>query len=169
VVTGKGEVTGKLHSGWSEVVVWATWADKRSDKRSSSFVTVKKSPGVLYAQWEMVDRPLWEFWAEARNERRARMGSLCERRGRHVTRSFCGPLPPSSLPLSPLDGSKNLRSALILPTHHSRLKFQSNFDDEPRGPRTISPLQVGPPTRCELAPGRAPLIFDREALRAPTH
>jgi hypothetical protein len=27
----------------------------------------------------------WEFWAEARNER-ARM---CERRGRHVTRSFC--------------------------------------------------------------------------------
>jgi hypothetical protein len=22
---------------------------------------------------------------------------------------------------------------------------------------------------CELAPGRAPLIFDREALRAPTH
>ena len=33
----------------------------------------------------------WEFWAEARNERRARMGSLCERRGRHVTRSFCRP------------------------------------------------------------------------------
>jgi hypothetical protein len=37
----------------------------------------------------------WDFWAEARNERRARMGSLlgslCERRGRHVTRSFCRP------------------------------------------------------------------------------
>jgi hypothetical protein len=32
----------------------------------------------------------------------------------------------------------------------------------------ISPLRVGPPTRRELAPGRAPLIFDREALRAPT-
>ena len=36
----------------------------------------------------------------------------------------------------------------------------------------ISPLQVGPPTRRrelaqELAPGHAPLIFDREALRAP--
>ena len=34
----------------------------------------------------------------------------------------------------------------------------------PRGPAAISP-----PTRRELAPGRAPLIFDREALRAPAH
>jgi hypothetical protein len=33
----------------------------------------------------------------------------------------------------------------------------------------ISPLQVGPPTRHELAPGHAPLIFDREALRVPAH
>jgi hypothetical protein len=30
-------------------------------------------------------------------------------------------------------------------------------------------LQVGPPTRRELAPGHAPLIFDREVLRAPAH
>ena len=33
----------------------------------------------------------------------------------------------------------------------------------------ISLLQVGPPTRRELAPGHAPLIFEREALRAPAH
>ena len=33
----------------------------------------------------------------------------------------------------------------------------------------IRPLQVGPPTRRELAPGHTPLIFDREALRAPAH
>ena len=33
----------------------------------------------------------------------------------------------------------------------------------------IRPLQVGPSTRRELAPGHAPLIFDREALRAPAH
>jgi hypothetical protein len=37
----------------------------------------------------------------------------------------------------------------------------------------VSPLQVGPPT-CrelaqELAPGHTPLIFGREALRAPAH
>ena len=35
--------------------------------------------------------PLWEFWAGARNERRPRMGSLCEQRGRHVTHSSCRP------------------------------------------------------------------------------
>jgi hypothetical protein len=33
----------------------------------------------------------------------------------------------------------------------------------------ISPLQVGPPTPRELAPGRATLILDREALRTPAH
>jgi hypothetical protein len=105
----------------------------------------------------------WEFWAEARNDRpvtgeseargtsseraqgvrRARLRSLCERRGRHVTRSFCRPC--RHPPAFPSDSSKNLRSALILPTHHSRFKFQRNFDDEPRDPTTISPLQVGPP------------------------
>jgi hypothetical protein len=67
----------------------------------------------------------------------------------------------------PLDGSKNLRSASISPTRHSQFKFQRNFDDEPRSPTAISPLQVGPPTRRELAPGHAAFIFDREALRAP--
>ena len=33
----------------------------------------------------------------------------------------------------------------------------------------ISPSQVGPPTRRELAPGHAARIFDREVLRAPAH
>ena len=51
----------------------------------------------------------------------------------------------------------------------SSFKFQCNFDDEPRGPTAISPLQVGLPTRRELAPGHAPLIFDREVLRALAH
>ena len=44
-----------------------------------------------------------------------------------------------------------------------------NSDDEPRGPMATSPLQVGLPTRRELAPGHAPLIFDREVLRALAH
>ena len=77
-----------------------------------------------------------------------------------------GSLPPSSL--CPLDGSKNLPSALISPIRHSQFKFQRNFDDEPCGPMAISPVRVGEPTRRgELAPGHALLIFDREALRAP--
>jgi hypothetical protein len=59
-------------------------------------------------------------------------------------------------------------------THpHTQFKFQMklqySFNDEPRGPTEISPLQVGPPTRRELAPRYAPLIFDREALRAPAY
>ena len=33
----------------------------------------------------------------------------------------------------------------------------------------VSPLQVGPLTCRELAPGHAARIFDREALRAPAH
>ena len=69
------------------------------------------------------------------------LGTLYVRRGEHVTRSFC----PSSCPApspSPSDGSKNLRS-------------DGN-----------QPAQVGPPTRLELSPGHASLIFDREALRA---
>jgi hypothetical protein len=33
----------------------------------------------------------------------------------------------------------------------------------------INPLRVGPPTHRELVPGHAPLIFEREALRAPAH
>jgi hypothetical protein len=39
------------------------------------------------------ERHWWEFWAEARNECRPRMGFLpvCEQRGRHVTRSSCRP------------------------------------------------------------------------------
>ena len=56
------------------------------------------------------------------------------------------------------------RSALIFLTGHSQFKSRRNFADEPRGPTAISPLQVGPPTRRELAPGRAPIVFDREVL-----
>jgi hypothetical protein len=37
------------------------------------------------------------------------------------------------------------RAASISPTRHSQFKFQCNFDDEPRGPTAISPLQVGLP------------------------
>ena len=33
----------------------------------------------------------------------------------------------------------------------------------------INPLRVGPPTRRELAPRHAPLIFDQEVLYAPAH
>ena len=72
------------------------------------------------------------------------------------------------IPLSPLDSSKDLRFISISHTRHSQFKIQRNFDDEPCGPTVISP-QVGPPTRHELAAGHAPLIFDREALRAPAH
>ena len=72
--------------------------------------------------------------------------SLCERRGLS-----------SCLPTAfPLDGSKNLHTALrkILP---ARLPSSNDkqFDDELCSPTTISPLQVGPPTRCDLAPGVA--------------
>ena len=63
----------------------------------------------------------------------------------HVTRSVCRPCQHLAF----------LRSALILPTHHSQFKFQRNFNEEPCGPMAISPLQVGPPTgtRREPAPG----------------
>ena len=71
----------------------------------------------------------------------------------------------SRRPLSRSDGS-----ALIFLTGHSQFKSRRNFDDEPRGPTAISPRQVGPPTRRELAPGRAPIVFDREVvLRAPAY
>ena len=75
---------------------------------------------------------------------RPSMWSLCKRRGRHVTRSF---LSPSRFPLWMVQ--------------------VPNFDDEPRGPTAISPLQVGP--LIASSPPDAPLIFDREALRAPAH
>jgi hypothetical protein len=85
-----------------------------------------------------------------------------------VTRSSCR-LPPSSLLLRTVQRTSLPLS--ILPARHSQflnLKQIVLFvDDEPRGPRTTSPLQVGPPTRRELAPGHAAFIFDREALRAP--
>jgi hypothetical protein len=65
----------------------------------------------------------WGFWDEARHERRPRIGSLCKRRGRlgrHVACSFCRSC--HHPPASPLDGSKNLCAASILPTHHSQFK-----------------------------------------------
>ena len=77
-------------------------------------------------------------------------------------RSFCRPARSATiLPLSP-----NLCSALILSACHSQL-FKE--DDEPRSPMAINPPQLGPPIRRELAPRHGPLIFDREALRAPAH
>ena len=40
------------------------------------------------------------------------------------------------------------------------------FGDETADSTILSSLWEGPPTRRELASGRVPLIFDREALRA---
>ena len=88
---------------------------------------------------------------------------------RHVMRSFCRPCYHSAtiLPLSPSDGSNNLRSALILPTRHSRSKFQGYFNDEPRGPTAISTLQMSPPTHHELTPRTRPLYLrSRSATRS---
>ena len=88
------------------------------------------------------------------------------RLGRHVTRSF--DVRPSRFPLVfPFGRFKE-------PPFHAPATLSSSsiffFDDEPRGPMAISPLQVGPlTTRRELAPGHAPLIFDREAPRTPDH
>ena len=90
-------------------------------------------------------QPGGEVGRRTKHERRPKM-----RRGRHVMRSFVGT--STILPLSPSDGSKDLRSALILPTRHSQFKFQRNFDDEHHYPTAISSLQVGPPTRRELVP-----------------
>ena len=70
------------------------------------------------------------------------------------------------LTLSPSDGSKNLRSALLFPTRPSRFKFQNNFNDEHRGPKAISPLQVSTPTRQSSPPDGHPSssIEKRRAL-----
>ena len=73
-----------------------------------------------------------------------------------MTRSSCRPLPP-------LRTVQRTPAASFFPARHSRfssLKNSSFFDGECRGPRATSPLQVGPPIRCELG---------REALRAPAH
>ena len=96
-----------------------------------------------------------EILGRSEERAQAQMGSLCEQRGR-VTRSSCRPLPP-------LRTVQRTPAASFFPARHSRfssLKNSSFFDGECRGPRATSPLQVGPPIRCELG---------REALRAPAH
>ena len=103
---------------------------------------------------------------------RPRMGFLpvCEQRGRHVTRSSCRPCRhPLTLSIGRFK-EPPCRFKICPPTTPSfrvKNKIVLFVDDELCGPRAISPLQVGPPTRRELAPGHAVLIFDREALRAP--
>ena len=77
----------------------SSWSD-----RQSSMVTVSGWFGARTVEWG--------FWADARNERRPRIGSLCERRGRHVTRSSCRLC--RHPPALPLEGSKNLPAALSL-------------------------------------------------------
>ena len=62
-------------------------------------------------------------------------------------------------PLPPSDGSKNLRSALILPTRHSKFSRSDSNRAASGGPTH--------PSRARF--GQAPLISDREALRAPVH
>ena len=59
-------------------------------------------------------------------------------------------------PAFPFGRLKEPPFRLILFTCHSQFKFQRSFDDEPRGLTAIRPLQVGPPTRRELAPDTHP-------------
>ena len=93
--------------------------------------------------------------------RRPRMG-LCEESATHVTCSFCRPCrhPLAFLSGRFKTGSKN--PFRFKSTHSPSQVRNSNIS-------MISPLRVGPPTRRELVHGHAPIIFDREALRAPTH
>ena len=104
---------------------------------------------------------MWVFWAGARNERRHRTMSLSERRGRHVTHSSL------SCPLHPhhfSGGSKNPLIFSICPPSTPKIKNQ-RIDDETRRPdRQLASGGPTHPSRARL--GRAPLIFDREALRA---
>jgi hypothetical protein len=74
---------------------------------------------------------------------------------------------PPAIPLSSSDGSKNLLSALILPASHSLFQSSNDISMMSLTVRQQSSRfwWAHPPVR-ELAPGRAPLIFDREALRA---
>ena len=88
-------------------------------------------------------------------------------RPRAARDKFVSVVPCLILPLSPSDGSKNPRSTLILPHPPLSVKFQRNFDDEPRGPKTINQPASGGPTRRLSSPPDASLILDREALRAP--
>ena len=91
------------------------------------------------------------------------LGRSEEREGERAARDIVTCLPcrhppiPTSLPL---------QEKLCPPASPARIPKQ--VDDELRSPTTVSLLQVGPPTRRELVPGHAPLIFDREALRADT-
>ena len=106
------------------------------------------------------------FCAEARNERRHRTVSLSERRGRHVTHPFlsCAPHPHHSS-----GGSKNPPSLSNRPPSTPKIKTKIIFllrtDDE--ACKTNGHLVSGGPAHPSRArPGRAPLIFGREALRA---
>ena len=90
----------------------------------------------------------------------------CEQRGRHVTRLFCRPCHVHHPPAFPFGRFNDPPFLFNFPTCH-QFKFQRNIDDELRGPMAISPLQVGPLPRRELAPGHTPLSFNREVLRAP--
>ena len=94
------------------------------------------------------------------------LGRSEEREGERAARDIvtCLPCHP---PLFPSDGtSLPLQEKLRPPASPARIPKRLN--DELRSPTTVSLLQVGPPTRRKLVPGHAPLIFDREALRADT-
>ena len=79
---------------------------------------------------------------------------IWQQRERHVTRSFCCPCRHS--PAFPFGQFKEPP----FPFNFSHLplpfKFQRNVDDQPRGPTAISPFQVDPSTRRELAPDMHP-------------
>ena len=77
-----------------------------------------------------------------------------KQRERHVTLSFCCPCRhPPAFPFGQFKEPP-------FPFNFSHLplpfKFQRNVDDQPRGPTAISPFQVDPSTRRELAPDMHP-------------
>jgi hypothetical protein len=88
-------------------------------------------------------------------KRGTNIGSL-ERRGRHVTRSSCSSLPPSSRFSLRTVQRTSLPLQICPPATPSfQFKFGIFFDDELRGPRATSPLQVGPPV-ASSPPGTHP-------------
>ena len=79
-----------------------------------------------------------------------------QQRERHVTRSFCCPCRHS--PAFPFGQFKEPPFRFNFAHQPLPFKFKRNVDDQPRGPTAISPFQVGPSTRRELAPDMHPLF-----------
>ena len=80
-------------------------------------------------------------------------GSLCERRGPHVTLSSSLPCRyPTAFPFERFKEPLYRFKKICPPA--SPVEISKKFDGELCGPTTVSPLQVGPPAHRELAPKR---------------